>query len=91
MNLVINSNFENEKLDGWTIDGDKNSVNLTWNQGDTRDKVALHYWANTDFKVTISQKFTGLTDGKYTLSCWTQGKGTAASYKLFASTGGQYD
>ena len=88
MNLVINSNFENEKLDGWTIDGDKNSVNLTWNQGDTRDKVALHYWANTDFKVTISQKFTGLTDGKYTLSCWTQGKGTAASYKLFASTGG---
>lgn len=88
MNLVINSNFENEKLDGWTITGDSSAVNLTWNQGDTRDKVALHYWSNNAFNVTISQKFTGLADGKYTLSCWTQGKGTAANYKLFANING---
>lgn len=88
MNLVINSNFENEKLDGWTITGDTSSVNLTWNQGDTRDKVALHYWGNSAFNVTISQKFTGLADGKYTLSCWTQGKGTASNYKLFANING---
>lgn len=83
MNLILNSNFENETLNNWTITGDNNAVNLSWNQGDVRDKCAMHYYNNKPFNVVISQKITGLSDGKYTLSCWTQGNGTASKYQLF--------
>ena len=71
MNLVLNGNFENETLNGWDIVGDSSAINLAWNQGDVRDKCAMHYWNNKPFNVIIKQKLKGLSDGKYTLSCWT--------------------
>ena len=68
MNLVLNGNFENETLNGWDIVGDSSAINLAWNQGDVRDKCAMHYWNNKPFNVIIKQKLKGLSDGKYTLS-----------------------
>lgn len=89
MNLVLNGNFENETLNGWTITGDSSAINLAWNQGDVRDKCAMHYWGNKPFKVMVTQKITGLSDGKYTLSCWTQGNGLASKYQLFVKQNGE--
>lgn len=88
MNLVLNSNFENETLNGWDIVGDSSAINLAWNQGDVRDKCAMHYWNNKPFNVIIKQKLKGLSDGKYTLSCWTQGNGLASKYQLFVKQNG---
>lgn len=87
MNLVLNGNFENETLNGWDIVGDSSAINLAWNQGDVRDKCAMHYWNNKPFNVIIKQKLKGLSDGKYTLSCWTQGNGLASKYQLFVQNG----
>ena len=36
----------------------------------------------------IKQKLKGLSDGKYTLSCWTQGNGLASKYQLFVKQNG---
>ena len=88
MNLVLNGNFENETLNGWDIVGDSSAINLAWNQGDVRDKYAMHYWNNKPFNVIIKQKLKGLSDGKYTLSCWTQGNGLASKYQLFVKQNG---
>lgn len=88
MNLVLNGNFENETLNGWNIVGDSSAINLAWNQGDVRDKCAMHYWNNKPFNVIIKQKLKGLSDGKYTLSCWTQGNGLASKYQLFVKQNG---
>lgn len=88
MNLVLNGNFENETLNGWDIVGDSSAINLAWNQGDVCDKCAMHYWNNKPFNVIIKQKLKGLSDGKYTLSCWTQGNGLASKYQLFVKQNG---
>lgn len=88
MNLVLNGNFENETLNGWDIVGDSSAINLAWNQGDVRDKCAMHYWNNKPFNVIIKQKLKGLSDGKYTLSCWTEGNGLASKYQLFVKQNG---
>lgn len=88
MNLVLNGNFENETLNGWDIVGDSSAINLAWNQGDVRDKCAMHYWNNKPFNVIIKQNLKGLSDGKYTLSCWTQGNGLASKYQLFVKQNG---
>ena len=88
MNLVLNGNFENETLNGWDIVGDSSAINLAWNQGDVRDKCAMHYWNNKPFNVIIKQKLKGLSDGKYTLSCLTQGNGLASKYQLFVKQNG---
>lgn len=88
MNLVLNGNFENETLNGWDIVGDSSAINLAWNQGDVRDKCAMHYWNNKPFNVIIKQKLKGISDGKYTLSCWTQGNGLASKYQLFVKQNG---
>ena len=88
MNLVLNGNFENETLNGLDIVGDSSAINLAWNQGDVRDKCAMHYWNNKPFNVIIKQKLKGLSDGKYTLSCWTQGNGLASKYQLFVKQNG---
>lgn len=88
MNLVLNGNFENETLNGWDIVGDSSAINLAWNQGDVRDKCAMHHWNNKPFNVIIKQKLKGLSDGKYTLSCWTQGNGLASKYQLFVKQNG---
>lgn len=86
VNLVKNGNFENGDLNGWTVTGDTAAVNTVSSAGDARGKSAMHYWADKGFKFKATQSFTGLKDGKYTVSCWTQGGGGEHYYTLFAET-----
>lgn len=86
VNLVKNGTFENGDLNGWTITGDKSAVNTVASAGDVRGKGAMHYWADGGFKFKATQEFTGLKDGKYTVSCWTQGGGGEHYYTLFVTT-----
>ena len=86
VNLVKNGTFENGDLNGWTITGDKDAVNTVSSAGDARGKSAMHYWADKGFKFKATQSFTGLKDGKYTVSCWTQGGGGQHYYTLMVQT-----
>lgn len=84
VNLVKNGNFETGTLDGWSINGAQASVvNIEKTAGNVRDKSAMHYWSDKAFAFNASQSFTSLKDGKYTVSCWTQGGGGESSYQLF--------
>ncbi|MBP2630559.1 MAG: glycosyl hydrolase 53 domain protein [Firmicutes bacterium] len=85
VNLVKNSNFETGNLDQWTIKGDISAVNNSSSAGDVRGKSAMHYWADKAFAFNATQTITGLKDGKYTLSVWTQGGGGEKTVQLFAS------
>lgn len=86
VNLVKNGTFENGDLNGWTITGDKDAVNTVSSAGDARGKSAMHYWADKGFKFQATQSFEGLKDGKYTVSCWTQGGGGEHYYTLMVRT-----
>lgn len=86
VNLVKNGTFENGDLSGWTITGDTSAVNTVSSAGDARGKSAMHYWADKGFKFKATQSFTGLKDGKYTVSCWTQGGGGQHYYTLMVQT-----
>ena len=85
--VVQNGDFES-KLSGWTITGDKSAVDLAVKPGDVRGKGALHYWSDKSFSFASEQKLTGLPDGIYTLSCWTQGGGGEESVTLYAVCNG---
>ena len=89
VNLVKNGNFENaQTLDGWTVTGDK-VLDVITKGGDALDTSAMHYWSDKDFAFSASQTFTGLADGKYTVSVMTQGGGGEKAYQLFVTTGGE--
>ena len=86
VNLFKNGNFEAaQNLDGWTITGDQ-VLNVVTKGGDALDTSAMHYWSDKAFKFTVSQKFTGLADGKYTVAVSTQGGGGQSKYQLTAVT-----
>ena len=85
VNLVKNSGFETGDLSSWAIKGSVSAVNIGKNAGDVRDKNAMHYWADKPFAFTATQTITGLKNGKYTLSCWTQGGGGEKAMQLFAA------
>ena len=83
VNLVQNPAFESVKLDGWTITGDKQAVDCVSKAGDALGQGAMHYWAANAFHFTAQQSFTGLKDGKYTVSVMTQGGGGQKLAQLF--------
>ncbi|MBU2703237.1 arabinogalactan endo-1 [Sporomusaceae bacterium BoRhaA] len=85
VNLVKNGDFETGDLSQWTIKGDVSAVNNSSSAGDVRGKSAMHYWADKPFAFIATQTITGLKNGKYTLSCWTQGGGGEKAIQLFAS------
>lgn len=89
VNLFKNGNFEQaQNLDGWKVEGDQ-VLNVVTKGGDALDTSAMHYWSDKAFKFTVSQKFTGLEDGKYTLEVSTQGGGGQSKYQLCAISGGK--
>jgi arabinogalactan endo-1,4-beta-galactosidase len=85
VNLVKNGNFETGNLSQWAIKGDTSAVNNANSAGDVRDKSAMHYWADKPFAFTATQTITGVKNGKYALSVWTQGGGGEKAIHLFAS------
>ncbi|MDF9842622.1 MULTISPECIES: glycosyl hydrolase 53 family protein [unclassified Paenibacillus] len=86
---VINPGFENVKEDGtpegWTI---PDTTPLTAGTGYTGEK-SLGFWKASAFTFEAYQELTGLTDGTYTLSAWSQGAGDEVKNQLYAVSGDQ--
>lgn len=79
-NPIINSGFESS-FDNWTI-SDWDGVSLS---GDRKSGLkALGYWKAADFELTASQKITGLKNGIYSLSAWSQGDSRSSTNQIFA-------
>lgn len=79
-NPVQNSGFESS-YDSWTI-SDMDAVKLS---DDKHSGLkALGYWKAGAFELTASQKITGLKNGIYNLSAWSQGDSNNCINQIFA-------
>ena len=85
---ILNGDFENGKLVGWTVTGDR-AVDVATKPGDMQGTAAMHYWSDKDFHFTASQEVTDVPDGVYSLSVMTQGGGGEKAVTLFAEIKGQ--
>ncbi|GKX67626.1 glycosyl hydrolase 53 family protein [Inconstantimicrobium mannanitabidum] len=79
-NPVQNPGFESS-FDNWTI-SDSSAVSLS-NDKHSGAK-ALGYWKGTAYELKASQKITGLKNGVYTLSAWSQGASDSCTNQIFA-------
>ncbi|ADL51208.1 glycosyl hydrolase 53 family protein [Clostridium cellulovorans] len=80
-NPIQNPGFE-DGYTGWTIT-DETAVSSS---NDKRsDSKALGYWKSGAFTVTASQVITGLQNGTYSLSAWSQGGGGENTVQIFAT------
>jgi beta-galactosidase len=84
INAIVNPGFESGTT-GWTI-SDSSAVSSSNPRTGTK---ALGFWKGSDFTLTASQKLTGLQNGTYSLSAWSEGAGGENVDQLFAidSTG----
>ncbi|OPJ60207.1 glycosyl hydrolase 53 family protein [Clostridium oryzae] len=79
-NPVKNAGFE-AGFDNWTIsDTDAENISKDVYSG----SKALGYWKASAYKLTVSQKITGLKNGVYTLSAWSQGAAESCTNQIFA-------
>ncbi|WP_086074674.1 glycosyl hydrolase 53 family protein [Paenibacillus camerounensis] len=86
---ITNPSFEMVKDDGtpegWTL---PDTSALTEGTGYTGEK-SLGFWKETAFTFEAYQELTGLTNGTYKLSAWSQGAGDEINNELYAAAGGQ--
>ncbi|KAI7256413.1 hypothetical protein KC345_g10992, partial [Hortaea werneckii] len=86
-NPVVNYSFEKVNgegiPEGWTI---PDSTPLASNSAHTGAK-SLGFWKETAYTFEASQTITGLTNGTYTLSAWSQGAGEEMKNQLYAISG----
>ena len=87
-NLIPDSSFESGTLDpGWTLSGDgvKAAAPVEKNPGNAHSgDYSFKYWLDKPFQFTLSRRFTGLKDGKYTFRAWAMGGGGENNYYIFA-------
>ena len=93
VNWVKNPSFEEEDRSMWEFEHRGDTV-LDYQQKETdayTGEWAMHYWRSSAVAFRASQTITGLADGKYSLSVYTQGgdSGAGAKMFLFAETGGE--
>ena len=79
-NLVQNSSFESD-FEHWTKSG---TVSIKGDNVHSGSK-ALDYWSADAFNFTVSQTITGIENGIYSLSAFTQGGGGENTSRIFAS------
>jgi arabinogalactan endo-1,4-beta-galactosidase len=88
-NPVVNYSFEKVSgegiPEGWTI---PDSTPLASNSAHTGAK-SLGFWKETGYTFEAFQTITGLTNGTYTLSAWSQGAGEEMRNQLYAISGDQ--
>jgi len=82
-NFINNPGIE-EGLDSWTISD--SSVFYQTDSGHTGNH-SLAYYKATAFKAEAYQTLTGLQNGIYTLSAWSQGAGKETTNQLYAISG----
>ncbi|WP_139903178.1 glycosyl hydrolase 53 family protein [Clostridium thermarum] len=85
-NLVQNPSFESEVLyEHWTFSA--TPVDAAAIKGGEAAKTGdntLWYWDDVDFSFTLSQTITGIENGRYSLSAYTQGGTNQETCTLFA-------
>lgn len=88
VNLIPDSSFESGKLDqGWVLAGDgiKAAAPVEKNPGNAHSgDWSFKYWLDKPFQFTLTKRFTGLKDGKYSFRAWAMGGGGEKDYSLFA-------
>lgn len=86
-NPVVNYSFEKVNgegiPEGWTI---PDSTPLTSNSAHTGTK-SLGFWKEAAYTFKAFQTITGLANGTYTLSAWSQGAGDELKNQLYAISG----
>lgn len=91
-NYVDNASFDDKDVSMWNLEdlsGMKELyIETNKNNAKTGEK-SLHFWSDSDIHFKVSQKLTGLKNGKYKLSVVLHG-GDAGEQdiKLFANAGG---
>ena len=86
LSLVENAGFETGDFTAWVLEGSTDAVDISNEaQNVNTGTYVLHYWSNDSFAFSLTQKITGLKNGKYTLSAWMQGGGGEKSIQMFAS------
>ena len=87
VNLIPDSSFESGKLDpGWILAGDgiKAAAPVEKNPGNAHSgDWSFKYWLDKPFQFTLTKRFTGLKDGKYSFRAWAMGGGGEKDYFLF--------
>ncbi|HTP58211.1 MAG TPA: glycosyl hydrolase 53 family protein, partial [Spirochaetia bacterium] len=87
-NLIPDASFESGALDqGWVLAGDgiKAAAPVEKNPGNAHSgDYSFKYWLDKPFQFTLTRRFTGLKDGKYTFRAWAMGGGGEKNYYLFA-------
>lgn len=75
-NLVLNPGFEDADRAMWIAKSETGEVPFDYQDyaadahgGD----IAFHYWSKSDMDFTVEQTLTGLEDGIYEASAWSQG------------------
>ncbi|MDQ0193780.1 glycosyl hydrolase 53 family protein [Paenibacillus wynnii] len=88
-NPVVNSSFEQISgegtPEGWII---PDATPLASNSAYTGTK-SLGYWKETAYTFEAFQTITGLSNGTYTLSAWSQGAGKEVKNQIYAVSGDQ--
>ncbi|MDQ6419480.1 Ig-like domain-containing protein [Paenibacillus sp. LHD-117] len=86
-NVIANGGFEND-LTGWTRSDTAAQTAWSNTSNPKTGTFAFNWWHNAGFSVTVSQTVTGLPEGKYSLSGYSQGGGGESVSRLFAETDG---
>ena len=86
---IENGNFDNNSLDGWTIEASGNSIKVedrSWKENDAPSgKYVLNLWSDKDYSADISQEIKGLKPGKYELSAMIYTGGFEKSGVIFVN------
>lgn len=81
-NLIENASFESGD-NGWTIKREGTGAGTVRNDSEGNPHsgdYSFHYWNDSDFTITISQKVTVESGGTYTLRAYSQGDSDTDTY-----------